>query len=149
MQDEAEELELELATSDSVTFGVLLLIVSVLWGVLIALLPASHRTPQTIVTFMIPLLVAWELGVITTHALLQYRSRVFGRLVDASTYLAAGVVLTVVDFTFVGLFFLLEDMLVDVVPGGVRTLFVVIILVGVAGYYLIYRSVRELLATTE
>lgn len=149
MDAETKEPDLELVTSDSVRFGMLLVAVSVLWGILLALLPTRLRTPETILTFMLPLLVAWELGVITTHSLWQYRERVFGKLVDASTNLAVGVALTVVDFTLLGLFFLLQEDLTGALPGGVGALFATVILIGAVGYWFIYRSVRQLLATTR
>lgn len=141
--------ELELATSDSVRFGMLLVGVSVLWGIMVALLPSRLRSAETILTFMLPLLIAWELGVITTYSLWQYRERVFGKLVSASTNLALGVGLTVLDFTLLGMFFLLRDDLTGTLPGGVEALFATVILVGAVGYWFIYRSVRQLLATTR
>lgn len=149
MDAETREPDLELVTSDSVRFGMLLVAVSVLWGILLALLPERLRTAETILTFMLPLLIAWELGVITTYSLWQYRERVFGKLVDASTNLAVGVGLTVVDFTLLGMFFLLRDALTRAIPGGVEALFAAVVVVGAVGYYFIYRSVTQLLATTR
>lgn len=149
MDEEVEGLDLELATSDSVRFGMLLVGVSVLWGLLLALLPPAQRTPNVIVTFLIPLLVAWELGVITTYTLLQYRERVFGRLVDASTYLAAGIMLTVIDFSLIGFFFMFREAFLGPLAGTEELVYLFVILIGVAGYYAIYRSVRLLMATTR
>lgn len=147
MTDEVKGMRLEMGTQDSVRFGVMLVGVSVVWGLVVAALPPGFRTGPVIATFMIPILVAWELGVITTYTLLQYRERVFGRLVDASTNLAAGVVLAIVDFTLVGFFFLFQETFQTAVPGGPEPFFLVVILVGVAGYWFTYRSVRQLMAT--
>lgn len=148
MPDQTMDAKLELSSEDNVRFGMILVGVSVLWGLAVAGLPEPLRTPQVIGTFMIPLLVAWELGVITIYSLGQYRKRVFGKLVKASSNLIVGVVIAVVDLTLIGLFFLLQDRFVDVFPGGVEALFLLIIVTGVAGYIFVYRSVRLLLATT-
>lgn len=148
--DEAEPgFEEELISAGGVRSGMVLVGVSVVWGLAVAALPPGLRTAEIIGVFMLPLLVAWELGVITIYALLQYRQRVFGRLVTASTNLAVGVVVAIVDFTLIGAFFLLGDRFTGAVPGGAQALFVAIIALGVVGYLFVYRSVRALLATTS
>lgn len=147
MTDETRGVRLEMGTQDSVRFGAMLVGVSVVWGLVVAALPPGLRSATVIATFLIPMLVAWELGVITTYTLLQYRDRVFGRLVDAATNLAAGIVLAIVDFSLVGFFFLFREGFNEAFPGGAEAFFVVVILVGVAGYWFTYRSVRTMLAT--
>lgn len=147
MTDEIKGARLEMGRENSFRFGVMLMAVSILWGLAVAALPPTVRSPTTIATFMIPLLVAWELGVITTYTLLQYRERVFGRLVDASTNLAIGVVVAIVDFTLLGFFFLFQEAFAAAFPGGVEPFFLVVIVLGVIGYWFTYQSVRQLLAT--